>query len=369
MGKPKILIVLPTFGPRDAVGNDALGMCRWLQSEGYDARIYATWIQPPYERYAHKLDPEDRTLWNSPEDILIYHHAIYWEAGEILMARTKTKVAVKYHNVTPPHFFKEYAQHYYDACMRGMETTRRLTRNPKAWFWGASEFNAGELIDCGAHPDRCRVVPPFHRIEDELAQAPLDTVITGDYRRSGVNLLFVGGVRPNKGHMKAVDVFAAYRRISGGPSRLTFVGNFDRTLSRYVDDVLAHADYQGVAEHVRFDFSVSPSQLRAYYLTGTVFLCTSEHEGFCVPLVEAMYFRLPIVAWTSTAIGETCGDAGMLVREFDPLRMAEAVEHCAEDFAGVRLLTCRARARYDAEFSPKAIAAKLLRVVEEMESY
>ena len=367
MGKPRVFIVLPTFSPRDAVGNDALGMWQSLRAAGYDARIYATWIEPPYQRHAKKLDPNDRSLWSSPADILIYHHAIYWETGELLLARAKNKIAIKYHNVTPPEFFKRYSEHHYAACMRGQEATRRMARHPEAWFWGDSRFNISELLEYGAADNRCRVVPPFHRIEEELAQAPFDSVITGDNRQSAFNFLFVGGIRPNKGHIQAVDVFAAHRLISGAPSRLTFAGTFDNTMRRYADDVRAHAEQHGVSENVRFHFSVTPSQLRAYYLTGTVFLCTSAHEGFCVPLVEAMYFRVPIVAWANTAIGETCADAGILLPHFDTMKMAELIEEHLDNSTTMRLLTERARARYESEFQPQVIARRFLRLVEEIE--
>jgi glycosyltransferase involved in cell wall biosynthesis len=367
MGKPRVFIALPTFSPRDAVGNDALGMWHSLRAAGYDARIYATWIESPYQRHAKKLDPSDRSLWSSSSDILIYHHAIYWEAGEVLLAKAKTKVAIKYHNVTPPEFFERYSQHHFEACTRGLEATRRIVRHPEAWFWGDSAFNVSHLIESGAVASRCRVVPPFHRIEEELAQAPFDSVITGDHRQSRFNFLFVGGIRPNKGHFKAVDVFAAYRLISAAPSRLTFVGNFDDTLRRYVNDIRAHAAQHGVSEHVRLHFSVTPSQLRAYYLTSTVFLCTSDHEGFCVPLVESMFFRVPIVAWASTAIAETCADAGILLQQFDAVKMAELIDDSTDDSTAVRLLAQRGRARYDTEFQPDIIATRFLRLVEELE--
>jgi glycosyltransferase involved in cell wall biosynthesis len=306
-------------------------------------------------------------MGKSPSDILIYHHSIHWETGEILLANTKMKIAVKYHNVTPPCFFKDYANHYYQACLSGIAATRRVARHPSAWFWGDSAFNVNELFQCGAPEDRCRVIPPFHRIEEELSAAPLDTVVTGQCRRAAVNILFVGGIRPNKGHMKAVEVFAAYREISIDSARLVFAGTYDTAFSKYLHAVQAHATRLGVDKHVTFDLSVTPSQLRAYYLNTTVFLCTSEHEGFCVPLAEAMYFRAPIVAWANTAVGETCGDAGMLIREFDPLEIARAVDDCASDANLARALGQRARSRYDAVFSARAIDARLLKLVWELE--
>ncbi|MGO9094333.1 MAG: glycosyltransferase [Bryobacteraceae bacterium] len=366
MRKPRVHLALPSFWPQDAVGNDVLGMRAWLQEAGYEATIFATWMDPRYEGCAQVLNP-NASIWRCPDDILVYHHAIYWEAGERLLERAKTKTAIRYHNVTPPHFFKSYSQHYYDACTSGLAASERLARQGGVHFWGDSQFNLEDLIRFGAPRDRCRVLPPMHRIEEELASAPFDSVVAGDYRKARPSILFVGGIRPNKGHRKAIEAFAGYRRISDAPSRLVFVGRFDSSLNKYLEEIRAYAEECRVAAGVRFVFSATPAQLRAYYLTSSVFLCTSEHEGFCVPLVEAMFFRTPIVAWQTTAIGETCGPAGLLFREFSAEALAGAIDECVENPAIARQLADRGRAQYESRFHRCAIGARLLELVRELE--
>jgi glycosyltransferase involved in cell wall biosynthesis len=364
--RPRVFIVLPTFLPHDAVGNDAHGMYECLRAAGYDATILAQSIHPLREPYTLRVDLESDATWSSPRNILIYHHALHWPLGEELLARTKTKVVFKYHNVTPPHFYENYSDYLHEACGDGIAATRRIVRRTTAWFWGDSTYNAQELIRYGAPPDRCHVLPPFHRIED-LAAAPLDNVSTGIYRQTGANVLFVGGLRPHKGHLKAVEVFAAFRRLSGAPSRLVLAGSSDASLQQYERDILAHAARLGVESDVDLKRDVSPSQLRAHYLTGSVFLCVSEHEGFCVPLVEAMYFRLPIIAWATTAVKETCGGTGMVFDDFQPRALAAAIDECVENPDLARQMAQRARSRYDAAFRPEAIRARLLDLFGEVE--
>jgi len=364
--KPRVYLALPSFWPYDAVGNDVLGMKACLEAAGYDTAIFATLMDADCEGYARKLDVQD-PIWRSPDDILIYHHAIYWEAGERLLEQARVKVAIKYHNVTPPHFFQGYARHYYDGCSGGLAATQRLARRPGTYFWGASAFNVADLVRHGAPPERCRVIPTIHRIEEELACAPFDSVIVGAYRQSRANILFVGSLRPNKGHRKAIDVFAAYRRLSDAPVRLVFAGSFDPSLKCYLDEVQAHAAAQHVGADVHFAFTVTPSQLRAYYLCSSVFLCTSEHEGFCVPLVEAMYFRTPIVAWNTTAVGETCGPAGLVFQEFSPEGLAGAIDECVENPAMALQLADCGWAQYESRFDRRVTGRRLLELVEEME--
>lgn len=364
--RARVLIVLPTFEPYDAIGNDVLGMYQCFREAGYETAIFAGRVHNSYQSLARRLDREPESIWSCPEDILIYHHGIEWQSGEFLLLRAKTKIVIKYHNVTPPHFFKPYAAEYFEGCKRGLEQTRRLARHPRAWFWGDSTYNVSQLLAFGAPRERARVIPPCHRIE-ELARTPLDNGVLGRWRDSTVNLLFVGALRPNKGHRRAIDVLAAYRRISDVPARLLFVGNADPFLSSYVDDVRAHARQLALTDQVQFAFSVTPSQLRAFYLVASAFLCVSEHEGFCVPLVEAMCFRVPVIACGDTAIGETCGDAGITLAEFDAGSLAAAIDECVENPVLARKLAQQGRRRYESTFRPSRIRSQLLDHLREVE--
>jgi glycosyltransferase involved in cell wall biosynthesis len=339
-------------------------MFRILRDAGYHATVYAEHVHADFAGITSMCRLDADELWRDPQAILIYHHAIAWDLGEQILRRSKNKIVIKYHNITPPEFFAPYVPGYYQHCVKGMEATRRLAQLPVRFVWGASQYNIEDFSALGIPPERCRVAPPIHPVE-ELAAAPLDAVITGAYRDGVPNILFVGAFRPNKGHCKALDVFAAYRRLTASPARLFFVGASDPLLAGYEEHVKQYVRVLDVQDDVFLAHSVTLSQLRSYYTMASVFLCVSEHEGFCVPLVEAMHFRAPIVAWANAAVGETCGGCGTVLDEFDEVALARAMEECLDNPALSRSLADRGRQRYETAFSPAAIRARLLELVEE----
>jgi len=342
-------------------------MCHMLRNSGYPVTIFAEHIHPDLAAAAVKPRLDADQFWLDPEAILIYHHAIDWPLGEQILRRAKNKVVIKYHNVTPPEFYKNYVEFYYSYCLKGMEATKRLAEIRVDRIWGASQFNNEEFIRLGIPRDRCRVSPPIHHIED-VGRAPLDAVVAGAYRGMTPNILFVGAFRPNKGHFKAIEAFAAYRDLAARPARLLFVGSFDPLLAGYVEELREYARMLEVEDSMILAQSVSLSQLRSYYSMASVFLCVSEHEGFCVPLVEAMYFRVPIVAWATTAAGETCAGCGIILEDFDPEAMAKGIDECVENLALSRTLARHGRERYEAAFCPDRIRTHLLGLVEEVQA-
>jgi glycosyltransferase involved in cell wall biosynthesis len=363
--KPRVFILIPSFQPHDAVGNDALGMYEFLKEAGYDVRLMAEHIHPAYKLVAATLTPEMDDCWQDPKAITIYHHSIQWDLGETILRRSKNRIVIKYHNVTPPEFFAPYNENYYYACVNGVEATKRLAGFRIDYIWGDSLFNAEEFVQCGVPAERCRVVPPIHRVED-LGRSPMDAVVSGQYRERRI-ILFVGAFRPNKGHFKALEVFSAYRRMGGRAAQLLFAGSFDPRLQRYITELEEHARRLEVDDGLSFCTSVSASQLRSLYNVAAVFLCVSEHEGFCVPLVEAMYFRTPIVAWASTAVGETCGGCGIVHQEYKAEALAEEIEACMEDPVLCRKLASEGRLRYETAFHPDVIQDKFFNLLEEVE--
>jgi glycosyltransferase involved in cell wall biosynthesis len=359
----RVHILVPTFQPNDAVGNDAAGMYYFLKSAGYDARLYAQHIHAAYSSITTQAGGANDDAWDDPNALLIYHHAIDWEMGEKILARTKNKIVIKYHNVTPPEFFSNYSEFYYWACVRGKEATARLAKLPDTLIWGDSQYNADEFVHLGVDPSRCRVVAPIHRIED-LTNEPFDNVVNGVFRDT-CNVLFVGGMRPNKGHAKALETLVALRERTSLPVRMLLVGNFDANLSSYTDDLHEYMKHLNVSDEVFFARSVTPSQLRAYYMVSSAFLCVSEHEGFCVPLVEAMAFRVPIVAWATTAVGETAGGCGHIHDKFDPDELAGSIAEIIENPELAREFSHKGRKRYEDVFHIRAIERKLLSLVQE----
>lgn len=364
--RPRIFLLVPCFMPHDAVGNDVYGMYQLLRTAGYDVSIFAADFHKTYESITTPL-PHDSECWNSPDDILIYHHAVGWPLGESMLARARNKIVIKYHNITPARFYEQYSQNHYNVCLEGELSTRRMARIQSAMFWGDSQFNMEELISHGAPRDRCNWIPPCH-LTEELRKVPMDPHILGTLRDGRRNILFVGGMRPNKGHALALHAYAAYRHIYNQQARLIFCGSYDASLSAYLEHIRRLSRQLEVESEVVFAHSVSPAQLKTFYYVADVFLCVSEHEGFCVPLAEAMSFRVPILALGQTAVPETVGGAGMVHDHFDPMLFAGSLDQVHRNPQQCLETVTLGRLRYERAFHPQAIRRKFLTLLEDVET-
>jgi glycosyltransferase involved in cell wall biosynthesis len=361
---PHVRLLLPSFAPCDAVGNDVLGMAAALTDAGYPVEIFAGAVHPALGHLASPLSA-GREGFRRGGDLLIYHHSTGWPEGEAVLASTRNTCVVRYHNVTPPGFLARYSELHAGLCARGREATAALALTPGALFWGDSGYNCDELIRAGAPRARCRILPPFHRIE-ELAAEPFDPALLGRSRGDRTaTVLFVGGFRPNKGHLRAIAAFAAYHHGSNPRSRLVLAGSLESAFRGYFEDLRAFATELGLARRVVFAPSASAAQLRSWYLLSSVFLCLSEHEGFCVPLVEAMYFRVPIVAWETTAVPETLGGCALASRDYAEVLFAAAIDRCIGEPPLARGLRRMGRLRYESAFRPEILQARLLDLVHE----
>jgi glycosyltransferase involved in cell wall biosynthesis len=362
-----INLVVPNLAPYDAVGNDVTQMRIALMESGHVVRVFAEAIDPACASIADPIDTAPQELWKSSDDILIYHHSIGWPRGEKILFNTDNKVILRYHNITPAHFFAPYSLPFTESCETGIESTKRIVKLPNLLFVGDSSYNCQDLILYGANPASCRVLPPFHMTE-ELGREMFDTETVSRYAGATVNILFVGGLKPNKGHAGAIRVFAEYQRTYNDRSRLIFAGSTDERLSKYLRSLKSLARHLGVAEHIIFTGRLTNAQIKSLYVSADVFLCVSEHEGFCVPLIESMYFRVPVVAWGSTAVGETMGDYGAVFEELNESAFAAQIDRVVEDDEIAEHLGTIGRRRYQQAFSPNVLRKKLDGIIEEIAS-
>jgi glycosyltransferase involved in cell wall biosynthesis len=155
-------------------------------------------------------------------------------------------------------------------------------------------------------------------------------------------------------------VFALYHHCFNPDSRLILIGNLQAVFTGYLESLQRVAAACGVGGRVVFATSVSPAELRSYYLLADAFLCVSEHEGFCVPLVEAMCCRVPIVAWGTTAVPETLGGCALVWSDFDEGNLAESIHACVERGELSRGLRRMGRGRYEACYANDILAKRLL---------
>jgi len=359
---PRIRILTPSLAPYDAIGNDVAQMREAFLLRGYPVRVFAEGIDPRCAGIAEPLSSAPADFWQSSEDILVYHHSMGWASGEAILFNTRNRIVLRHHNVTPPQFFARYSIPYQQACAEGQETTKRIARLRNMLVLGDSTFNCDDLIALGVPARSCHVLAPLH-LTEELGREPFDTSAIQRYSGEVVNILFVGGIKPNKGHARAIRAFSVYRHEFNTRSQLIFSGGIDDRLRNYVEDLRQLAASLSVADQVIFTGSVTGSQLKSLYVAADIFLCTSEHEGFCVPLVEAMYFRVPIIAWGKTAVPETMGGCGFVLEHWDELQCASYISELVNDTDLATRFGDLGRKRYQEVFSPAVLHRKLFDII------
>lgn len=263
-----------------------------------------------------------RPLWeyeqvSSASTVCLFHFSI-GSAASRLIHRAPDRLVCIYHNITPAEWFLGFHPHLAGLCHHGRRELAAF--GPRAELGLAdSEFNRRELERAGF---RATAVLPI--VHDLAALADASSAVSRRMWDDGrVNVLFVGRIIPNKRIDDLIRVFALYQRHLQPRSRLLLVGDY-RGHEHYFDRLQQMARALRV-EEVVFTGHVDDDDLRACYRAAHLFLCLSEHEGYCVPLVEAMAFGLPVVAYDAGAVAETLRGAGVLLREKPPELVAEVV--------------------------------------------
>lgn len=313
--------VLATLGYGDAIGHEVLGIQRALVAAGYDSEIFVETADTRLEDLTY--DYRDLLDASHPDNLLIHHFSIGSRASRVAYA-LPDRMALVYHNITPPEYFVGVHKQLVELCWKGRrELGAYVNRCDLAL--GDSEFNRQELAALGfPRTGVLPVVPGFSHLS-----GPADRRIAGAYDDEWTNILFVGRMIPNKRIENVIRIFHAYRTRFNPRSRLLLVGShggFEKYLTML---------HQLIAElgtpDVHFTGHISNEELTAYYEVSDLFLCASEHEGFCVPLMEAFHMRVPVVAYAATAVPATMDGGGVLYENRDPAHVAGIVDAVVSD--------------------------------------
>ncbi len=315
--------VLATLGYGDAIGHEVLGIQRVLRAAGYDSEIFVETADPRLEDLTY--DYRDLLDASHPDHLLLHHFSIGSRASRVAFA-LPDRMALVYHNITPPEYFIGVHERLVELCWKGRrELGAYVDRCDLAL--GDSEYNRRELAAIGfPRTGVLPVVPDFTHLDT----AP-DRHVAGAFDDEWTNLLFVGRVIPNKRIEHLIRIFHAYRTAFNPRSRLLLVGSYGG-FEKYLAMVQRVAATLGTPD-VHFAGHVSDQELAAYYGIADLFLCASEHEGFCVPLVEAFHMRVPVVAYAATAVPATMDGGGVLYENRDPWHVAALVDAVVSDRA------------------------------------
>ncbi len=337
-------------------------MCDAFARHGYDTRMYAgSWDQSEAEIFPVA---EIRQFLTDPADLMIYHYSIEWGPGLELLRELECRTAIKYHNVTPPEFFVGVSRWHEEKCRIGRAELKTLAHADCDVYLSDSEYNRQDLLNEGVAPENCFVVPPFHHI-DRLHALEADLEVLDDYRDGKTNILMVGRVAPNKGHPALIEAFAVYHHDYNRDSRLLVIGKEEEAFKLYSRRLRETTAFLMMNKSILFTGEASDSALKAYYLLASVFAIASEHEGFCVPIIEAMSMKVPVVAYASSAVPATVGGAGLVLDKRSPYLMAEAIDRLVRDESLNIALGMKGWQRYQQQFTNEQIETELFRSLEQ----
>jgi len=320
---PAVHQVLATLGYGDAIGHEVLGIQRVLRAAGYASEIFCETADPRLEELT--ADDRDLPAASHPDGILLHHFSIGSRASRIAYA-LPDRMALIYHNITPPQYFLNVHATLVRLCFLGRRELR-LYANRCELGLGDSEYNRQELDSLGfTATGVLPVVPDF----SHLAGTP-NGMQAGAFDDGWVNVLFVGRVSPHKRIEDVIAFFATYKRHFNRQSRLILVGSYGGFESYHA--MLHHYIAIHGIDDVYFAGHVPNEELAAYYGLADVFLCASEHEGFCVPIVEAFHMGVPVLAYAAAAVPATMDGAGVLYTAKDPMGVAALIDRVVTDRA------------------------------------
>ncbi|MBO6214123.1 MAG: glycosyltransferase family 4 protein, partial [Lachnospiraceae bacterium] len=313
----------------DGVGNIMIYLSRLMSERGYENCLCAKHIS---DEYIRKNDPEmyrviegTNELLIGRDDLVLYHFASGNVFNQQVERLTCRKILI-YHNVTPPGFFRGYNVDATLACLWGEYDARYTVGNYIAAM-AMSEFSKSDLVRMGWSPEAVSVFPI---VSIEGNKALPNKRIMNKYGDGNHNLLFIGRVAPNKKHEDIIRIFKYYKDNYDPDSRLLLVGSLAESI--YVDALEYYIEQNDIRD-VKFTGRATDGELKAYYKTASVFICMSEHEGLCIPVLEAMNEGVPVLAYKAAAVPDTMGNAGILTDTKDEKAVAEIIHRLISDEA------------------------------------
>jgi glycosyltransferase involved in cell wall biosynthesis len=318
--------VVAGAAPRDAITNHVMAARAVIRSMGLRSEVFA---EPRHTASSLSADVLPYERWDGiaeSDDIAVIHYSIDSPAFTYVAARAGG-VALHYHNITPPALLWPWAPALAVQCAQGRTRLAQIAASAMAAA-ADSEFNARELRAVGiAEPSVIGILrgPGLAEVAP-AARAPGSTA---------QRILFVGRGVPNKAQDELILAVASLRQ-AGVDAELRLVGAWGGNRA-FEERCRWVAERAGAEPYVHFLGSIDDAALAAEYRDATVFACASRHEGYCVPIIEAMAAGLPIVARAAGAVPETTGEAGFLLDDPTPSEMAEAMALVIDGALGHRM--------------------------------
>lgn len=345
----------PTVSFGDGVSNQILSLQHLLRQMGYQSEIFCRQLPLQFEGKVREIKQYKR--YSSPDNLLILHYSLGYPADvwDWLQTLPDRKV-VCYHNITPHHFFAGINETFYDAAQQGRQELPYLRPLTEAG-WGDSLFNMQELADNGW--ERVGVLP--------IVFVPKRYTINADKKilecyRDKPTILYVSRISPNKKPEDVILTFYYLKQIRP-EAQLVLVGSASG-MELYQEYLQALVNRLGLSDVV-FAGHVGDTEWAAYYRVAKIFISMSEHEGFGIPLLEAMYFSVPVVAYKAGAVADTLGGSGVLVTKKDYPAVAGLLDVLLSDETLRERIIARQRERLQ-DFLPERLTTQLQNLLSQL---
>lgn len=353
--------MLPTLSYGDAVGNQVLEIRRLLRKWGYSSEIFA-------ERWQSRLTQECKFFdsykcFSHPDNLLILHYSIGSEVNHFALT-LPDQIIIYYHNITPAHFFHGVN----DELFRLLDEGRRglASFSSRVPAIAASPYNRQELEKMGFNV--LGVVPYILNLKrlDQGGKSEVAKKIRRQYERfDSTDWLYVGRLAPNKCIQDIIKAFYFFHTKITSSSRLLLVGTGEG-IESYTDGLHRLVTRLKLEDAVVFVGHYGAEEgLASFYQMASIYVCMSEHEGFCIPLVEAMYYNIPVIAYASTGVPAAMGKAGILVREKNYIEIAELIDVIISN-KQIRETIIKTQLKRLADYKKEKIAAKLMEYIEKV---
>ena len=342
--------LLAGFTHGDAISNEAIVMRGIFRSWGFESDIFSETRRILPELRGDAKDISAYKAASKPDDVMLLHLSVGSDVNDVF-AQLPCRKAILYHNITPAEYFTGIQDQIAHGLARGREQAKRLATSAQV-VMADSTFNASELRGWG-YPEG-RVLPlvlDLHRLRKHA-----NRYTTDKYGDDLVNIIFVGRCAPNKRIEDCLDAFYYFQKYVEPNSRFIHVGSFAGTEQYHALLLTMMRDMQ--LNNVDLIGATRQDELNAVYKTAKVFLCMSEHEGFCIPLIEAMVHDVPVLAFEAGAVPETLDGAGVLFREKRFDLIAEMMGRLVRDKA-LRNSVIQGQRERIARYEQRDLAAEL----------
>lgn len=280
------------------------------------------------------------SIISDKNNLIIYHHSEFWEEGERILENAKAKIIFKCHNIVPEGFYNKHKN---------------------ALWIGDSLYNLQDIESI--HSSNKIVIPPFNHIEKWEKMVPEKNTLKKLIKSDNVNLLFIGRVVPSKGYKFLFSIVRDYIDNYGHNIRLNIIGKRDDVCKEYNKELASLIKHLDLKKYINFIEEVNDNIILSYYLGSDYFVCCSDYEGFCVPIVEAQICYLPVIAKETSAVKETLGDNQIILKD-DVKEYSTAIKVLTDNIEYKNFIINDGLRNYMERFSNYIIAKKFKNAVE-----